>query len=396
MEANPAQAVLNNVVGTANVARLRARVRRRAASSTSRPTRPSTRPTSWARPSASPRASSRAPRSAAPTGCAMVSVRFGNVLGSRGSVVPLFREQIARGGPVVVTHPDMVRYFMTIPEASQLVLQAGALAENGRVYVLDMGEPVRIQDLARDLILLSGLEPGVRHPASSSRARARARSSSRSCSRPRRAPSPRRTTRSSSPARRRRAWASRPASRRSSARPSATTPTPSCDAFRALVPTFAPERAVSGDVPDAEAARTRRAGLGRRRGRGRARRAGGPLAGAGTAPRPRRPLRRRHGRAAPPRRARDVLPALGQHARPLRARERGPPRREASIRPQTSTTSTPGSPNWASTGSGRVRPRPASSRRIAASRPGSRARTPSCSCAARSTPSRRTTPTGPA
>jgi FlaA1/EpsC-like NDP-sugar epimerase len=157
MEANVVEAVTNNVLGTRNVVDAAALygTKNFVLISTDKAVRPSSVM------GATKRAAEIVVQLAAHRhGANFVSVRFGNVLGSRGSVVPTFLRQIRMGGPVTITHPEMRRYFMTIPEAVQLVLQAGALGRGGEVFVLDMGEPVRIVDLAQDLIRLSGLEVG--------------------------------------------------------------------------------------------------------------------------------------------------------------------------------------------------------------------------------------------
>lgn len=158
MEANPGEAVRNNLFGTCNVvdAVVRHGVERFVLVSTDKAARPSSVM------GATKRLAERYVQAIArETGRTLVTVRFGNVLGSAGSVVPVFERQIAAGGPVTVTHPEMTRYLMTIPEAVALVIQAAAVGEPAETLALDMGDPVKIVDLARDLITLSGHEPGV-------------------------------------------------------------------------------------------------------------------------------------------------------------------------------------------------------------------------------------------
>src|SRR5260370_31420027 len=157
MEGNVVEALANNVVGTWNVARA---ARRQGVEiflmiSQDKAVRPSKVM------GATKRAAELVVRSIGTSASfgSYVSVRFGNVLGSNGSVAPLSQQQIAAGGPVTVTHPEMRRYFMTIPEASQLVLQASAMGKGAEIFVLNMGEAVRISDLARNMIKLAGYEP---------------------------------------------------------------------------------------------------------------------------------------------------------------------------------------------------------------------------------------------
>jgi FlaA1/EpsC-like NDP-sugar epimerase len=156
MEINVEEAVTNNVIGTRNLVEvaLNNDIDRLVLISTDKAIRPSSVMGATKR-----LAELLVLEAAHRSGKAYSVVRFGNVLGSRGSVIPLFKRQIASGGPVTITHPDMERYFMTIPEAVHLVLQAAAMGHGGEVFVLRMGEQVRIMQLADDLIRLSGLEP---------------------------------------------------------------------------------------------------------------------------------------------------------------------------------------------------------------------------------------------
>jgi FlaA1/EpsC-like NDP-sugar epimerase len=156
MEANPGEAIKNNVFGTKKVADMAARYK--VATFVMVSTDKAVNPTSVmgvSKRTAEIYVQALSQRSETQ----FVTVRFGNVLGSAGSVIPIFKEQIAAGGPVTVTHPEMKRYFMTIPEACQLILQAGSMGRGGEIFILDMGEPVKIVDLARDLIRLSGFTP---------------------------------------------------------------------------------------------------------------------------------------------------------------------------------------------------------------------------------------------
>ncbi len=162
MQENPVEAIRNNAVATRTVSELAGQfgVQRFVLVSTDKAVKPQTTMgaskalAEWAIESAQARHD----------GTTYVSVRFGNVLASSGSVVPIFRRQIAAGGPVTVTHPEMTRYFMTIPEAVQLIIRAGNLGRGGEIFVLEMGEPVKIIDLARNMISLAGLEPEVDIP----------------------------------------------------------------------------------------------------------------------------------------------------------------------------------------------------------------------------------------
>jgi FlaA1/EpsC-like NDP-sugar epimerase len=166
MEANPGEAVKNNVLGTKTLADAASNTACDAfvLVSTDKAVNPTsvmgaTKRCAELYVQSLNNASSLSTQHSAPS-TRFLAVRFGNVLGSSGSVVPIFRKQLESGGPLTVTHPDMQRYFMTIPEASQLVMQAGAIGRGGEIFLLDMGQPIRILDLAREMIRRSGLKEG--------------------------------------------------------------------------------------------------------------------------------------------------------------------------------------------------------------------------------------------
>ncbi len=154
-EITPWETVFNNVLGTRNLidAAMESNVKKFVLVSTDKAVRPTNVM------GATKRIAEMLIQTANGNGTSFIAVRFGNVIGSSGSAIPIFQKQIAQGGPVTVTHPDMQRYFMSIPEAAQLILQAGAMGEGGEIFILDMGKPVRILDMARELIRLHGLEP---------------------------------------------------------------------------------------------------------------------------------------------------------------------------------------------------------------------------------------------
>jgi FlaA1/EpsC-like NDP-sugar epimerase len=157
VELNPWEAIFNNVIGTRNVLQCShlLKVERFVMVSTDK----AVRPTNVMGATKRVAEMLTGAYNRLPSATRFVTLRFGNVVGSDGSVIPLFKKQIAKGGPVLVTHPEITRYFMTIPEASQLILQAGCMGKGGETFILDMGTPIRIVDIARDLIRLSGLRP---------------------------------------------------------------------------------------------------------------------------------------------------------------------------------------------------------------------------------------------